>query len=139
MKKRSDKMSDELRPEYDLRQLLKAGVRGKYAKRYVAGTNLILLGLDIRKAFSHRSHNPKRGGTDLGEAQGQMPQETVGRTPSSARVPPDPLFASNHQPRTVNDARPGGRARTRASAPPNRRWRLAIGKYAALDRGTASR
>jgi hypothetical protein len=51
MKKRSDKISDELRPEYDLRQLLKAGVRGKYAKRYHAGTNLILLDPDIRKAF----------------------------------------------------------------------------------------
>ena len=40
-----------LDPEYDLRQLLKAGVRGKYAKRYHAGTNLVLLDPDIRKAF----------------------------------------------------------------------------------------
>jgi len=51
MKKRSDKMDDELRPEYDLRQLLKGGARGKYAKRYRAGTNLVLLDPDIRKAF----------------------------------------------------------------------------------------
>jgi len=51
MKKRSDKMDDELRPEYDLRQLLKSGARGKYAKRYRAGTNLVLLDPDIRKAF----------------------------------------------------------------------------------------
>jgi hypothetical protein len=51
MKKRTDKKNDELRPEYDLRQLLKAGVRGKYAKRYHAGTNLVLLDADIRKAF----------------------------------------------------------------------------------------
>jgi hypothetical protein len=51
MKKRIDKMDDELRPEYDLRQLLKGGVRGKYAKRYQAGTNLVLLDPDIRKAF----------------------------------------------------------------------------------------
>ena len=41
MKKRNDR-SDELRPEYDLRQLLKGGVRGKYAERYHVGTNLIL-------------------------------------------------------------------------------------------------
>ena len=34
MKKPSDKMNDELRPGYDLRQLLKGAVRGKYAKRY---------------------------------------------------------------------------------------------------------
>ena len=44
-------MNDELRQEYDLRELLKAGVRGKYAKRYHAGTNLVLLDPDIRKAF----------------------------------------------------------------------------------------
>ena len=44
-------MNDELRPEYDLRELLKTGVRGKYAKRYQAGTNLVLLDPDIRKAF----------------------------------------------------------------------------------------
>ena len=51
MKKRSDKMDDELRPEYDIRQLLQGGARGKYAKRYRAGTNLVLLDPDIRKAF----------------------------------------------------------------------------------------
>jgi hypothetical protein len=44
-------MSDELRLEYDLARLLKNGARGKYAKRYHAGTNLVLLDPDIRKAF----------------------------------------------------------------------------------------
>ena len=58
MKKRADKSSDELRPEYDLREMLTGGVRGKYAKRYHAGTNLILLDPDIRKAFrSERAVN----------------------------------------------------------------------------------
>jgi hypothetical protein len=57
MKKHKGK-SDELRPEYDLRQLLKGGVRGKYAKRYNAGTNLVLLDPDVRKAFrSERAVN----------------------------------------------------------------------------------
>jgi len=51
MKKRRNKTVDELRPEYDLRDLLKRGVRGKYAKRYHAGTNLVLLDPDVRKAF----------------------------------------------------------------------------------------
>ena len=52
MKKHKDEMTDELRSEYDLRQLLKGGVRGKYAKRYQAGTNLVLLDdPDVRKAF----------------------------------------------------------------------------------------
>ena len=51
MKKPKRRMTDELRPEYNLRQLLKGAVRGKYAKRYHAGTNLVLLDPDIRKAF----------------------------------------------------------------------------------------
>ena len=51
MKTRKNKTNDDLRPEYDLRQLLKGGVRGKYAKRYHAGTNLVLLDPDVRKAF----------------------------------------------------------------------------------------
>ena len=58
MRKLKDRTNDELRPEYDLRQLLNAGVRGKYAKRYHAGTNLVLLDPDIRKAFrSERAVN----------------------------------------------------------------------------------
>ena len=44
-------MDDELRPEYDLHQLLKDGVRGKYAERYKAGTNLVLLAPDVARAF----------------------------------------------------------------------------------------
>jgi len=44
-------MDDELRPEYDLRKLLKDGVRGKYAERHRAGTNLVLLDPDVAKAF----------------------------------------------------------------------------------------
>ena len=51
MKTRKNRMNDELRPEYDLGQLLKGGVRGKYAKRYHAGTNLVLLDPEVRKAF----------------------------------------------------------------------------------------
>jgi hypothetical protein len=58
MKRRKNKMNDDLRPEYDLDQLLKGGVRGKYAKRYHAGTNLVLLDPDVRKAFrSERAVN----------------------------------------------------------------------------------
>ena len=51
MKKRGNNMSDELRPEYDLRKLLKGAARGKYAKRYHAGTNVVLLDPDVRKVF----------------------------------------------------------------------------------------
>jgi len=46
-----DEMNDDLRPEYDLSQLLKGGVRGKYAERFYAGTNLVLLAPDVAQAF----------------------------------------------------------------------------------------
>jgi hypothetical protein len=51
MKKRLDEVNDELRPEYDVRSLLKDGVRGKYTEKYREGTNLVLLEPDVAKAF----------------------------------------------------------------------------------------
>jgi hypothetical protein len=42
---------DELRPEYDLSGL-KGGIRGKYAKRYRAGTNLVRLERDVARVFT---------------------------------------------------------------------------------------
>ncbi len=45
-------MSDELRPEYDLRELHKDGVRGKYAERFKQGTNLVLLDPDVAEVFA---------------------------------------------------------------------------------------
>lgn len=43
--------SDELRSEYDFGEL-GVGVRGKYLRRYRAGTNLALLEPDVAAAFS---------------------------------------------------------------------------------------
>jgi hypothetical protein len=51
-KKDESEVSDELRPEYDLRELLKDGVRGKYADRYKQGTNLVLLDPDVAEVFA---------------------------------------------------------------------------------------
>jgi hypothetical protein len=50
MKKQAG-MDDELRSEYDLSELLKGGVRGKYADRYREGTNLVLLAPDVAAVF----------------------------------------------------------------------------------------
>jgi hypothetical protein len=52
MNKRIEKRKgrDELRREYDLSKL-KGGVRGKYASRYKAGTNLVLLSPDVAEYF----------------------------------------------------------------------------------------
>jgi hypothetical protein len=49
MKKKPDKVSepDEIRPEYDFR----GGVRGKYARRYADGTNVVVLDPDVAAAF----------------------------------------------------------------------------------------
>ncbi|MEZ5427884.1 MAG: hypothetical protein R2747_16560 [Pyrinomonadaceae bacterium] len=42
--------NDEMRPVYDLSEL-KGRVRGKYAERYRAGTNLVLLEEDVHEVF----------------------------------------------------------------------------------------
>jgi hypothetical protein len=55
MKKNStNQKNNGLRPEYDLAKL-KGGIRGKYAARYKAGTNLALLAPDVRAAFPNDS------------------------------------------------------------------------------------
>ncbi len=40
---------DEMLPEYDFSK----GVRGKYAKRYAEGTNVVLLAPDVAKVFKN--------------------------------------------------------------------------------------
>ena len=50
MKKQTE-FNDELHSEYNMKSLLKYGVRGKYALRFNAGTNLVLLEPDVAKAF----------------------------------------------------------------------------------------
>ncbi len=46
-------MDDDLRPEYDMAELLKGAVVGKYAERYKAGTNLVLLDPDVASFFAN--------------------------------------------------------------------------------------
>ena len=41
---------DTLRPEYP-EQLIKSGIRGKYAKQYREGTNVVLIEPDMHKLF----------------------------------------------------------------------------------------
>lgn len=51
MKKTNNKgKDDDLRPEYDF-STLKGGVRGKYAKQFRKGTNLVLLSPDVAAYF----------------------------------------------------------------------------------------
>jgi hypothetical protein len=41
---------DTLRPEYPA-ELIKSGVRGKYAERYREGTNVVLIEPDLHRLF----------------------------------------------------------------------------------------
>jgi hypothetical protein len=50
MKKKDNADNDELRAEYDP-ELIRKGIRGKYAERYREGTNVILLAPDVAAAF----------------------------------------------------------------------------------------
>ena len=48
--KMADEIDDELRSEYD-ESVLKNGIRGKYASRYAAGTNIIRIAPDVAAKF----------------------------------------------------------------------------------------
>ena len=50
MKKTKSEMDDDLRAEYDF-STMKGGVKGKYAKQYHEGTNIVVLEPDVAKAF----------------------------------------------------------------------------------------
>lgn len=47
MKKARLKAQDDMLPEYDFTK----GVRGKYAKRYTEGSNVVVLSPDMAKVF----------------------------------------------------------------------------------------
>lgn len=47
MKKARRERQDDMLPEYDFSK----GVRGKYAKRYAEGTNVVVLSPDMAKVF----------------------------------------------------------------------------------------
>jgi hypothetical protein len=58
IKKPKNREGDDLRAQYDLGQLLKGAVQGKYAKRFHAGTNLVLLDPEVHRVFrSERAVN----------------------------------------------------------------------------------
>lgn len=75
-------MEDELRPEYDLAELLKGGVRGKYVSRYRAGSNVVVLSPDVAQAFP--TEELVNEALRLVIRMAQLPQHSVGgETPSA--------------------------------------------------------
>lgn len=102
MKKRRNERADELRPEYDLRQLLKGGIRGKYAKRYHAGTNLVPLDPDVRNAF--RDETAVNDALRLVIQLRKIGSRRVGVTSRPTAAPPGPT-GSNRQTRPERSSR----------------------------------
>jgi hypothetical protein len=50
MKKTNPPLIDDMRPEYDFASM-KGGIRGKYARRARAGTNIVLIEPEVAEAF----------------------------------------------------------------------------------------
>jgi hypothetical protein len=48
--KKEIRKQDEMRPHYDF----SGGVRGKYARRYAEGTNVVVLDPDVARLFPNR-------------------------------------------------------------------------------------
>ncbi len=49
--KKANTAADDLRPEYDFSKM-KGGVRGKYAQRFRAGTNIAKIDPDVAEVFA---------------------------------------------------------------------------------------
>ena len=60
---------DEMRPEYDL----SGGVRGKYYRQYMEGSNVVLLDPDVAAVF-HDSESVNQALRVLMKAAGQLDQ-----------------------------------------------------------------
>ena len=71
MSQGDDMGEDDVRPEYDLR----GGVRGKYYKQYMEGTNVVLLDPDVAAVFRD-SESVNQALRVLIKAAGQIEQVT---------------------------------------------------------------
>jgi hypothetical protein len=82
MKKASTRKADELRREYDLSKL-KGGVRGKYYRRALAGTNLVLIDPKLAEVFpdTESVNRALRLLTDTAEAAAS-PTRRMSRAPN---------------------------------------------------------
>jgi hypothetical protein len=80
-KAHSKRKVDTLRHEYDF----SSGVRGKFAKRFLAGHNLVLLDPDVAEMFptSDAVNDALRALVRI--AKGTKPRKRVSRKPSTKR------------------------------------------------------
>jgi hypothetical protein len=73
MKTRASDPADELRAEYDF-AAMQGGVRGKYARQYRAGTNLVLLAPDVAAVFRDNASVNEALRSLIGIARAQVPR-----------------------------------------------------------------
>jgi hypothetical protein len=92
---------DDLRPEYDFASM-KGGVRGKYAARVRAGTNLVLLEPDVAAAFPSADavNEALRGVLNTARAVRQK-----GGLPNKALQPASPGAARSRKAKRAGAAR----------------------------------
>lgn len=81
----SSEPDDELRPEYDLRELLKGGVQGKYVTRYHAGTNLAETDLSDTDAHGSHGFNLRLSATSVSQTFPRIVRRSLGNTVVSRR------------------------------------------------------
>ena len=89
MKKTHNNPTDELRPEYDF-STMKGGVRGKYARRFREGTNIVLVEPEVAEAFPTEDavNEALRGVLNTTRAvrrTGGLPNKALQPTSQSAR------------------------------------------------------
>lgn len=95
MKKHVANRSDELRSEYDLKAL-RGAVRGKYYRRAMAGTNLVLIDPEIAKVFpdGEAVNEALRNLISVAKSQvGERRVRKVSRTPELQRRTKKPRAA----------------------------------------------
>ena len=81
MRTRADDRKDGLRREYDF-AAMKGGVRGKHAKQYREGTNLILLAPDVAAVFRDNLSVNEALRSLIGIACAQVPRHKAKATRS---------------------------------------------------------
>src|ERR1051326_4109232 len=82
---------DDMRPEYDLR----GGVRGKYYKQYMEGTNVVLLDADVAAVFGD-SESVNQALRVLIEAAGKIEKAALRGDKRDQRQQPVPRRRSIH-------------------------------------------
>jgi hypothetical protein len=83
MNRKSKSKIDEMRPEYDFSQ----GVRGKYFRQYMQGSNVVILESDVAAAFPNAAavNDALRGLMRVAERSAGLTRRSSGRAKAARR------------------------------------------------------